>query len=119
MTFYCFPVLSKKSRVWTILARHEDTLDEHSWLGMDFIRMSQSAALEWIEMLRGSNIDRAPLNGVVLRCGKYAKAQHNTGVNITAFERKLTLFSVIRLSRFSLKMSAFCVCVGPTSSCYI
>ena len=51
----------KKSRVWTILARHEDTLDEHLWFGMDFIRMSQSAALEWIEMLRGSNIDRAPL----------------------------------------------------------
>ena len=61
MTFYCFPVLSKKSRIWTILARHEDTLDEHLWFGMDFIRMSQSAALEWIEMLRGSNIDRAPL----------------------------------------------------------
>ena len=43
------------------MARHDDTLDEHLWFGMDFIRMSQSAALEWIEMLRGSNIDRAPL----------------------------------------------------------
>ena len=39
----------------------DDTQDEHLWFGMGFTRMSQSAALEWIEMLRWSNIDRAPL----------------------------------------------------------
>ena len=32
------------------------------------------------------------------------------GVNITAFGRKLTLFSTIPLSRLSLKMSRFFVC---------
>ena len=48
--------------MWTILARHGDTQDEHLWFGMGFTRMSQSAVLEWIEMLRWSNIDLAPLH---------------------------------------------------------
>ena len=47
--------------MWISLAIQDDTLDEHLWFGVDFTRMSQSAALEWIEMLRWSNIDRAPL----------------------------------------------------------
>ena len=49
-----FSSFIKNSRVWTILARHEETHDEHLCFQMDFTRMSQSAALEWIEMPRWS-----------------------------------------------------------------
>ena len=64
VTFYCFPVLSKTPGCG-LFWRQEDTQDEHLWFEMGFTRMSQSAVLEWIEMLRWSNIDR-PLLAVVL-----------------------------------------------------
>ena len=43
-----FSIFFKTSRVWTILATREDTQDDHLWFGMDFTRMSQSVASEWI-----------------------------------------------------------------------
>ena len=71
--------------MWTILARQDDTQDEHLWFGMGFTRMSQSAALEWIEILRGSNIDRAPL--YVIKNAARNAAKRTAAIRVRAHVR--------------------------------